>query len=67
MNVEVVCTTDDPLDHLDYHQQIATEGEPFKMLPAFRPDKAMEAGDVSALNEYIIMPVNILDFLSNEW
>ncbi|MDR2285028.1 MAG: glucuronate isomerase [Sphingobacterium sp.] len=53
MNVEVVCTTDDPLDHLDYHQQIATEGETFKMLPAFRPDKAMEAGNVIALNEYI--------------
>lgn len=53
MNVEVVCTTDDPIDALNFHQQFAQETESFKMLPAFRPDKAMNADDVSALNAYI--------------
>lgn len=53
MNVEVVCTTDDPIDNLQYHQQFAKEMESFKMLPAFRPDKAMNSDDVFALNAYI--------------
>lgn len=53
MNVEVVCTTDDPIDSLEFHQQFAGENESFKMLPAFRPDKAMNADDLVALNQYI--------------
>lgn len=40
MNVKVVCTTDDPLDSLEYHQQLREAGDfEIKMLPAFRPDK----------------------------
>jgi glucuronate isomerase len=39
MNVEVICTTDDPLDTLEYHQQFNAANAGFKMLPAFRPDK----------------------------
>lgn len=53
MNVEAVCTTDDPLDSLNFHQQLAQEGVALKMLPAFRPDKAMNSDDVTGLNEYI--------------
>jgi len=42
-NVEVVCTTDDPTDTLAYHQKIqADESFPAKVVPAFRPDKALE-------------------------
>ena len=41
MKVEVVCTTDDPIDDLRYHQQAKQEGMDIKMLPAFRPDKAI--------------------------
>ena len=42
MNVEVVCTTDDPVDSLEYHQQIAEDASfDVKVLPAFRPDKAL--------------------------
>jgi glucuronate isomerase len=52
-NVEVVCTTDDPLDNLAYHQQIKQDGFSVKVLPAFRPDKAMNADDLNALNAYI--------------
>jgi glucuronate isomerase len=41
MNVEAVCSTDDPVDNLCYHQQVKQEGMDIKMLPAFRPDKAI--------------------------
>lgn len=40
MNVEVVCTTDDPVDSLEYHRQIQNDDFEIKVLPAFRPDKA---------------------------
>jgi glucuronate isomerase len=41
MNVRVVCTTDDPADDLRWHKQIAADGFEIKVLPTFRPDKAM--------------------------
>ncbi|TDG37633.1 glucuronate isomerase [Pedobacter changchengzhani] len=53
MNVEAVCTTDDPLDSLNFHQQLKNEGVAVKMLPAFRPDKAMNSDNIKGLNEYI--------------
>ena len=53
MNVETVCTTDDPLDSLEFHRQIKQDGFEIKVLPAFRPDKAMNADDPAALNAYI--------------
>jgi len=52
-NVEVVCTTDDPLDDLSWHKKIKQAGYGVKILPAFRPDKAMQADDIQALNLYI--------------
>ncbi len=53
MNVEVVCTTDDPLDSLELHKQIAASGFGIKVLPTFRPDAAMNTNDVTVLNAYI--------------
>ena len=41
-NVEVICTTDDPADTLEYHK--ALQGFSTKILPTFRPDKAVEIG-----------------------
>ena len=41
MNVETVCSTDDPVDDLRYHQQVKQEGMDINMFPAFRPDKAI--------------------------
>ena len=41
MNVKLICTTDDPIDSLEYHKQIADDGFEIKVLPTFRPDKAM--------------------------
>ena len=41
-NVETLCTTDDPIDTLEYHA--ALRGFSTKVLPTFRPDKAVEIG-----------------------
>lgn len=41
MNVAVVCTTDDPCDTLEFHQAIQADPFATKILPAFRPDKAI--------------------------
>lgn len=41
-NVQAVCTTDDPIDDLRWHEQIAADPTmDIKVLPAFRPDKAV--------------------------
>ncbi|MBE6835308.1 MAG: glucuronate isomerase [Ruminococcaceae bacterium] len=40
-NVKCVCTTDDAADSLEYHALLKKENLPFKVLPAFRPDKAL--------------------------
>jgi glucuronate isomerase len=40
MNVEVVCTTDDPIDDLLYHNKLSDSNFSVPVLPAFRPDKA---------------------------
>jgi glucuronate isomerase len=53
MNVEVVCTTDDPADNLRYHQAFAASGHPIKMYPTFRPDKAFAVEDAATYNEYL--------------
>lgn len=43
MKVELVCTTDDPIDSLEYHKQIAADNASgaftIRVLPTFRPDK----------------------------
>ncbi len=54
MNVEVVCTTDDPVDSLEEHRGIAADGSwPAKVYPAFRPDKSMQLRPVATWNLYI--------------
>ncbi len=41
-NVEVICTTDDPIDTLEWHKMIAANSSfKTKVYPAWRPDKAM--------------------------
>ena len=41
-NVTLICTTDDPIDTLEYHRQIKEDPTfDVKVLPAWRPDKAM--------------------------
>lgn len=41
MNVKVICTTDDPTDSLNYHRTISDSDFDIRVLPTFRPDKAM--------------------------
>lgn len=54
MNVKVVCTTDDPVDTLEHHKQIAADKQcPAKVLPAFRPDKAMQVENPAVYNNYL--------------
>lgn len=53
MNVQVLCTTDDPADTLEHHQKIKNNQFEIKILPAFRPDKAMNADDAAAFNAYV--------------
>lgn len=53
MNVRLICTTDDPVDNLEHHQQIQKENWAVKVLPAFRPDKAMNVDDVQVFNNYL--------------
>ena len=41
-NVKVVCTTDDPIDSLEYHKKLkSVDGFDCKVLPTFRPEKAL--------------------------
>jgi glucuronate isomerase len=53
MNVKVICTTDDPVDSLQHHQKIKDDDFEIKILPAYRPDKAMNVDDASAFNNYL--------------
>lgn len=67
MNVTVLCTTDDPTDSLEHHQKISDDEFEIKVLPAFRPDKAMAVEDVDAFNHYInklesVTNINIKNF-----
>ena len=53
MKVKVVCTTDDPADNLEHHRAFAKSGHPTKMLPAFRPDKALTVNQPAGFNKWI--------------
>ncbi len=52
-DVRVVCTTDDPLDSLEHHRTIAQSKIGVKVLPTFRPDKAMAADDPANFRTYV--------------
>lgn len=54
MNVEVVCTTDDPVDSLEFHEALRNDPTcSVRILPAFRPDKAMAVEDPAAFLTYL--------------
>lgn len=53
MNVKTICTTDDPVDSLEYHLQLQEEGFEIPILPAFRPDNAMNVEYPEKFNIYI--------------
>lgn len=52
-NVTLICTTDDPVDSLEWHKKIAEDSSfDVQVLPAWRPDKAMNIEKVT-FTEYI--------------
>ncbi|MBN1789363.1 MAG: glucuronate isomerase [Bacteroidales bacterium] len=53
MNVEIVCTTDDPVDSLEYHRKIKETTAGIRVIPAWRPDKVLMADNPVGFNEYI--------------
>lgn len=53
MNVKVLCTTDDPVDSLEHHKKIKDDGFEIKILPAYRPDKAMNVDNADTFNAYV--------------
>lgn len=64
-NVKLICTTDDPVDDLRWHEKLAADPTaPAVVLPAFRPDKAMRADKptfpayVAQLEQVVGFPIN---------
>ncbi len=52
-NVKVICTTDDPIDDLIYHKKLKEDKTiDFKVLPTFRPDKAINI-DLDTFNLWV--------------
>ena len=52
-HVEAVCTTDDPIDSLEYHIKTRESGFEIKMLPTWRPDKAMAVEVPADFRSYV--------------
>ncbi len=53
-NVQVVCTTDDPIDSLEYHAAISADSSfPVRVLPTWRPDKGFNIGNRIAWNAWL--------------
>ncbi|MFD2530573.1 glucuronate isomerase [Polaribacter marinaquae] len=52
VNAEYVCTTEDPTDTLEFHQQIKKDKSDIKVGTSFRPDKAILISN-DGYNEYI--------------
>ena len=53
MNVEVVCTTDDPADTLEHHESYFIQNHSVKMYPAFRPDKSFAIENIISYKTYL--------------
>lgn len=51
--VKALCTTDDPVDDLRFHQQLRTSGLETKVYPAYRPDKALRVDDAASWNAWV--------------
>ena len=72
MNVRTICTTDDPIDSLEHHLKLKTDGFEIPVLPAFRPDNAMNVDDPVKFTIYLkkleaaadISIVHFTDFLA---
>jgi glucuronate isomerase len=52
MNVELICTTDDPVDSLEHHRYLKESFE-IPVLPGFRPDNAIKTEDPTIYRAYV--------------
>ena len=66
--VKLICTTDDPVDDLHWHELLAADPTaPAVVLPAFRPDKALRADKptfpayVAQLEKVVGFPINTME------
>lgn len=53
MNVKFICTTDDPIDSLEHHKKLKDDDYKVKVIPTFRPDKAMAVSNTTSYIKYI--------------
>ncbi|MCL1821844.1 MAG: glucuronate isomerase [Prolixibacteraceae bacterium] len=53
-NVHTICTTDDPVDSLEFHRSIKESKFEVNVLPAWRPDKAMAVDDPELFGAYLM-------------
>ncbi|MBN1972584.1 MAG: glucuronate isomerase [Sedimentisphaerales bacterium] len=53
MNVKLLCTTEGPLDTLEHHKKIRSDGFKVKVHTAWRPDQAMETENIQQLGSFI--------------
>jgi glucuronate isomerase len=51
--VDVLCTTDDPADSLEHHRTIASQPFGTRVLPTFRPDRAMAVDNPEMFNSFV--------------
>ncbi|MGF6846407.1 glucuronate isomerase [Chitinophaga sp. W3I9] len=51
--VDTLCTTDDPVDSLEHHRAIANKPFGTRVLPTFRPDRAMAVDNPGVFNRFI--------------
>ncbi len=63
VNVESLCTTDDPIDDLRYHKLLQDAG--YKCLPTFRPDKIINIDRVGYV-EYMRQLETVVGFEIND-
>jgi len=67
-NVRLVCTTDDPIDSLEYHNAILKdENFSIKVLPTWRPDKAMAVDDPPLFGAWVARLAEVADMEIGSW
>lgn len=67
-NVKVICTTDDPVDDLNHHAALAAQKDlGFRVLPAFRPDRALFVEQGRNFNIWLDQLSHAAGFKVNTW
>lgn len=67
MNVEVVCSTDDPADSLEHHVDYFHSDGKVKLYPAFRPDKSFAIENPESYSAYLQKLGDVVGFKINSF